>query len=611
MFKMLKKGGGLLFLILINCNLYAQLSVTGTVEATSFSGTLGTSALNSITSIGQLSNLSVTGTIQGGTFSGSLSSGSTNSITSLGTLSTLTVSGLINAGTVSGTLTTVLQPNITAVGTLSSLTVSGLLAAGSISTTSGGITTSTISGSTLTITGNITAGALSLTSGGISASTLTVTGNITAGTLSLTSGGINASALTATGNITAGTISTTGGGITTSALTVTGNITAGSLSLTSGGINTSSLTATGMVSAGSISASNVNGFRTQATAASTLTLVESSAYAQQFTGSTAGQVVSLPTTSVAAGESFLIMNNSTVPITVQSSGANTIRILGPNSEGKFTALVATPTTAANWNVVTTSYSFQNGFRTQATSASTLTLVTGDAYVQEFTGSTANQIVQLPTTNVGAGQTYLILNNSTVSITVNSSGGNLVQTVLAGTQLKVMALIATPTTAANWDNVSQLNKAPMSAHLASPVATSGTGETLLHRMLIPANQVTNIGSTFRIRLFGISSSTGTLIFRVRVGANGTTADNQAWQSTTSAAQAANTWGGMDVYLTLRSATTLQASGFALATAVVLRQLVGAAATATIAPTANWFIDLDVTCSVGTFTAHNATIELIKP
>lgn len=91
----------------------------------------------------------------------------------------------------------------------------------------------------------------------------------------------------------------------------------------------------------------VNGFATTATATGTTTLTIASAIDQFFTG-TAIQTVKLPTTSVVVGQQYTITNTSTGLVTVQSSGANTIVTLGLNQTATFTALVATPTTAANW-----------------------------------------------------------------------------------------------------------------------------------------------------------------------------------------------------------------------------------------------------------------------
>lgn len=108
---------------------------TGSVSASTLSGTLSTNSQPNITSVGTLSSLNVTGAITSGsvsatTLAGTLSSSSQPNITSVGTLSSLAVTGAITAGSVSatsfsGTLSTAAQPNITSVGTLGSLTVTG------------------------------------------------------------------------------------------------------------------------------------------------------------------------------------------------------------------------------------------------------------------------------------------------------------------------------------------------------------------------------------------------------------------------------------------------------------------------------------------------------
>jgi hypothetical protein len=146
-------------------------------------------------------------------------------------------------------------------------------------------------------------------------------------------------------------------------------------------------------------------------------------------------------------------------------------------------------------------------------------------------------------------------------------------------------------------------------LSSAVGTSGTGETLIFNKQIPAGRAV-VGSTFRIRMAGASSSTGTLIFRVKVGVNGTVSDNQVWISTTSAAQVANAHAGFDVLVTVRSSTTAIADGNAHAGAVMLPTLIGAPATAAINTANAWYIDVTCTCSVGTFTAQVGIIEEIR-
>lgn len=150
-----------------------------------------------------------------------------------------------------------------------------------------------------------------------------------------------------------------------------------------------------------------------------------------------------------------------------------------------------------------------------------------------------------------------------------------------------------------------------AVLAAAAATSGITETLLHRLQVPVGAA--VGDAYRIKLTGNSSSTGTLIFRCRVGALGTTGDAQAWVSTTSAAQVANARAGVELLLVVRvigATGSVMVDGVAYAGAVVLPTLIGAPATATVVTTAAWWIDVDCTCSSGTFTAQVASIEKVK-
>lgn len=205
-----------------------------------------------------------------------------------------------------------------------------------------------------------------------------------------------------------------------------------------------------------------------ATAAGTTTLSISDAQVQIFTGSTT-QTVRLPTTSVVAGQTWTVINNSSASVTVQSSGANALVILASGKYGTFTAAVDTPTTAANWKVSSPSdglsvnsiaqrdsngWVFANGFvpfRTSAaTAAGTTTLTVASNQVQVFTGS-STQTVRLPTTGIYAGQQYTVINQSSGTVTVQSSGSNTISTLTGGTVAAVLfvALQDTPTTAAHW------------------------------------------------------------------------------------------------------------------------------------------------------------------
>src|SRR5882762_1221139 len=89
------------------------------------------------------------------------------------------------------------------------------------------------------------------------------------------------------------------------------------------------------------------GFTSTVTSGTAITMTIASTAIQVLTGTTA-QTVKLPTTGIGAGAQYTIINTSTATATVQSSAANTIGLLAGGTSGVFTAVVATPTTAANW-----------------------------------------------------------------------------------------------------------------------------------------------------------------------------------------------------------------------------------------------------------------------
>lgn len=148
-----------------------------------------------------------------------------------------------------------------------------------------------------------------------------------------------------------------------------------------------------------------------------------------------------------------------------------------------------------------------------------------------------------------------------------------------------------------------------ANLAAPVVTSGTTEKVLFQMVIPPAWAV-VGSTFRAWIIGNSSSTGTLIFKVRCGAGGTITDTIDWTAVTSAAQVANARAGFEVLITVRSATTIAVHGVGYAGAIQLPTVIAVPATPAITISGTWWINLTVICSSGTFTAQVATIEEVR-
>jgi hypothetical protein len=91
-----------------------------------------------------------------------------------------------------------------------------------------------------------------------------------------------------------------------------------------------------------------------------------------------------------------------------------------------------------------------GYTTTATAAGTTTLTNTSSQYQLFTGATTQTITLPVTSTLTTGWTFHIVNNSTGDLTVNSSGGNLVATVIPGTTVMVTCILTSGTTAASWE-----------------------------------------------------------------------------------------------------------------------------------------------------------------
>ena len=108
-----------------------------------------------------------------------------------------------------------------------------------------------------------------------------------------------------------------------------------------------------------------------------------------------------------------------------------------------------------WTKFTDSYNnrfanaFVGGYNTTATSGGTLTLDVSSAQNQFFTGTLAHTVV-LPVANtLTQGRTFSITNNSTKTITVKSSGGNLVAVVSPAMTRQFVCILTSGTDAASW------------------------------------------------------------------------------------------------------------------------------------------------------------------
>jgi len=151
-----------------------------------------------------------------------------------------------------------------------------------------------------------------------------------------------------------------------------------------------------------------------------------------------------------------------------------------------TGVNAAPTTAtassfAAWdaNINLPANSFIAGFATTVTSAGTTTLTVADAEQQHFTGTLTQTVVLPVVSTLTLGQSFTIYNASSGSVTVQSSGGNTIQIMTAGTQLIVTCVLTTGTDASSWSLVYSNNAGSTgtvnssTANNLAYYATSGT------------------------------------------------------------------------------------------------------------------------------------------
>lgn len=289
-----------------------------------------------------------------------------------------------------------------------------------------------------------------------------------------------------------------GSGFTTTATTVSVKHITGTLGLVNGGVGATT---------SNKALANLSEYTTTVTSASTVTLTSLSTYYQFFTGSTA-QTITLPVTStLVQGHAFCIVNNNTSNnLTVNSSGGNLVCTIYPNTSAHIICINTTTTGATDWDYGYTDFQgsvpisvggtgASNGsaalanlssYTTTTTAGTTLTLTNTSTYNQYFTGTTTHT-VQLPVTStLATGWRFYIKNLSTGVITVNSSGGNLVDTIAASTAAFITCIGTSLTTQADWD--------------FNSLAGGGTGTV---------TSVSGTGTAYGLTLTGTVTTSGSL------------------------------------------------------------------------------------------------------
>lgn len=146
--------------------------------------------------------------------------------------------------------------------------------------------------------------------------------------------------------------------------------------------------------------------------------------------------------------------------------------------------------------------WQQGFATQVTSNSTITLTVASPHVQHFSGTTAGQIVKLPVaTTLGTGQRFDFYNLSTQTVTIQNSAGTVLLNLIANSSVQFLLTDAS-TSIGTWvyrSTVLGTAAGIIQYHVVSSASFApGTGDILVTGMT-----VTPVAGTYAIWYNGSS------------------------------------------------------------------------------------------------------------
>ena len=319
-------------------------------------------------------------------------------------------------------------------------------------------------------------------------------------------------------------------GTTVSAVTGTGSVVLGTSPTIATPVLNGTPTGTGVATAATASTlalrdANANltvnqiidGYTTTATAGGTTTLTVGSTQKQFFTGSSTQTVVLPDVTTLVLGQDFLVDNNSSGNVTVQSSGLNNVVILAPNTRAVLTCILTTGTTAASWDAhyyavapvsgkkisLSDSITFNTNSITFA-GGEVLTLTATNALTLTTTGSTS---VTLPTSGTLYGTASGSITSAQLATSLTDETGSGV--VVFGTS----PTITTPTiqqinsTANNPVKINAGSYTPTQTYTPSAAGTATLDLSLgnVHFITMPAGNITialsnaTVGQVFMIRI----------------------------------------------------------------------------------------------------------------
>ena len=247
----------------------------------------------------------------------------------------------------------------------------------------------------------------------------------------------------------------------------------------------------------------IDGYTTTATAGGTTTLTAASTQKQFFTGVTVQTVVLPDVTTLVLGQDFMIDNNSSGNVTVQSSGLNNVVILAPNTRAVLTCILTSGTTAASWDahyyavapvsgkkiLLSDSMTFNTNSITFA-GGEVLTLSATNAISILTTGSTS---VTLPTSGTLYGTATGSITSAQLATSLSDETGSG-SAVFATSPTLVTPVLGVA-------SATSVNKVAITAPAASATLTIADGKTLT-----ASNSITLAGTDATTMTFPTTSAT---------------------------------------------------------------------------------------------------------
>ena len=220
------------------------------------------------------------------------------------------------------------------------------------------------------------------------------------------------------------------------------------------------------------------------------------------------------------------LTNKTLTSPVISTISNTGTLTLPTSTD---TLVGRATTDTLTNKTLTTPIIDNpkiGYTTTATAAGTTTLTSSSNYLQFFTGTTTQTVTLPVASTMTLGQGFEIHNNSTGTVTIQSSGANTVATLEGGKTATIICILTSGTAAASWDAdftgsttntgtgalVFATSPTLVTPNLGTPTALTLTNATGLPVSGITASTTTALG----VGSLEVGHATDTTISRVSAG-----------------------------------------------------------------------------------------------